>query len=547
MNGGRAPAGALAARSRILVLPPTRRDGEIVERLLSQAGLTCATCPTLARLSLSIDEDTAAVVLTDDVLEGRDLPLLVDAVERQPQWSDLPFVVLAAGGVPSRALTELQSIASVTLLDRSVHMRTLLSAVEMAVRARNRQYQIRDLLERESQARLAAHQANAAKDRFLAVLSHELRTPLTPIVFAVAALQREFNGASKGRRAIDSRLPRLLDMIRRNVAVETKLIDDLLDLSRMVQGKLHLQRDLVDMHARIRDTLAMVDTDVAAKRLTVETKLEAVRSLVMADPARIDQVLWNLLKNAVKFTPEGGTIRVSTRDDDHRIVVTCEDTGIGIAPDLLPLLFEPFEQGSAEITKRYGGLGLGLAVGRSLVLAHGGSLTAHSDGVGKGATFTVVLPTTIGATAVAPAVPSLGRTATPRRLNILLVEDHHDTAQALSESLTARGHRVRVAGGVDAALREAASDPCELLISDIGLPDGSGIDVMRRMTPAPSVGAIAMSGFGMENDLLRSREAGFTTHLTKPVDFAVLERAIADMSKGRRSRASSPRSARRRR
>jgi signal transduction histidine kinase/ActR/RegA family two-component response regulator len=537
MTDGHGQASAASAGTRILVHPPTRRDGQIVESLLAQAGLTCTTCSTLAGLCAEIDDGTAAIVLTDDVLDGRDLSGLRDALRRQPQWSDVPFVVLAAGGMPTAALSELQSFASVTLLDRSVHMRTLLSAVEMAVRARTRQYQIRDLLERESQARLAADQANAAKDRFLAMLSHELRTPLTPIVFAVAALQREFGGAAPGRRAIDARLPRMLDMISRNIAVETKLIDDLLDLSRMVQGKLHLQRDLVDMHARVRDTLSMVEADVAAKRLTIETRLEAARSFVMGDAARIDQVLWNLLKNAVKFTPEGGTIRLRTRDDGEQIVLTCEDTGIGLSPDILPRLFEPFEQGSAEITRRYGGLGLGLAVGRSLVLAHGGSLTATSDGVGTGATFTVVLPTTAARGAgAAPTEVQSSEPALRRCLDILLVEDHPDTAHALGESLTSRGHRVRVVSGVQAALREAASAPCELLISDIGLPDGSGIDVIRQMAPGPTVGAIAMSGFAMEQDVLRSREAGFHVHLTKPVELAVLERAIAEMANGERRR-----------
>lgn len=336
------------ASPRVLVLPPTRRDGEIVERLLSQAGLTGTTCSTLEMLSDAIDDRTAAVVLTDDVLSSGDLSRLREALHRQPQWSDVPFVVLAAGGVPTAALSELQALASVTLLDRSVHMRTLLSAIQMAVRARNRQYQIRDLLERESQARLAADQANAAKDRFLAVLSHELRTPLTPVMFAVAALQRELSAASPRRRAIDGRLPRILDMISRNIALETKLIDDLLDLSRLIQGKLHLQRETVDMHARIRDTLTMVEADVAAKGLTVDAALEATRRFVLADPARIDQVLWNLLKNAVKFTPTGGTIRVCTRDDGEKIVLTCQDTGIGIAPDILPRLFEPFEQGGPK-------------------------------------------------------------------------------------------------------------------------------------------------------------------------------------------------------
>ena len=519
---------------RVLVLPPTRRDGEIVERLLSQAGFTSTMCQTLPALGAAIDERTAAIVLTDDLLAGDGLHSVLDALQRQPHWSDVPFVVLAAGGTPSRALSDLQSSASVTLLDRSVHMRTLLSAVQMAVRARSRQYQIRDLLERERQARIDADRANEAKDRFLAVLSHELRTPLTPIVFAVAALQQEFSGRSPARRAIDSRLPRMLEMIGRNIALETKLIDDLLDLSRLAQGKLQLQPEVVDMHARVRDTLAMLESDARAKHLTITTALEATRPLVMADAARIHQVLWNVVKNAIKFTPDGGSIRIGTRNDGNTLAITCDDTGIGIPPEILPHVFEPFEQGSADITRHYGGLGLGLAVGRSLVLAHGGSLTARSEGLGKGSTFVLVLPTTTTDEADAPSVDSRPRDTTDhRRLNILIVEDHEDTAQTLRESLVARGHRVRVAAAVGAALREAAANPCELLISDIGLPDGSGVDLLRQIRPSPTLGAIAMSGFGMEEDLVRSRDAGFSRHLTKPVDLALLEKAIAELTCGK--------------
>jgi signal transduction histidine kinase/ActR/RegA family two-component response regulator len=526
------PAAAADAQSRVIVLPPTRRDGEVVRQLLQHAGLASSTCSSVAELGDAIDDQAAAVLLTDDVLDGEDLTTLRDALQRQPQWSDVPFVVLAAGGAPSRALCQLQGMASVTLLDRSVHMRTLLSAVQMAVRARGRQYQIRDLLERERQARVEADRANEAKDRFLAVLSHELRTPLTPIVFAVAALQRELNGPSSGRRAVDARLPRMLEMISRNIALETKLIDDLLDLSRLVQGKLQLQPAVVDMHGRLLDTLAMVEMEARAKQLTVETAFGAERPLVMADPARIHQVLWNLLKNAIKFTPAGGTVRIATWNDGAHLVISCADTGIGIPAEALPRLFEPFEQGSAEITRHYGGLGLGLAVGRSLVVAHGGSLTARSEGVGKGATFTVMLPATTINEASGPLVgaPPPAETSDRRCLDILLVEDHEDTAQTLRESLVAWGHRVRVADAVGPALREAAADPCEVLISDIGLPDGSGVDLIRQIQPPPTVGAIAMSGFGMEEDLTRSRDAGFTRHLTKPVDLALLEQAIADLA-----------------
>ena len=534
MNGDVAPPQPNSdVQPRVLVLAPTRRDGEIVERLFSQAGLASTTCQTLGALSAAIGESTAAIVLTDDLLAGDGLPGLLNALQQQPHWSDIPFVVLAASGTPSRALSDLQSIASVTLLDRSVHMRTLLSAVQMAVRARSRQYQIRDLLQRERQARIDADRANEAKDRFLAVLSHELRTPLTPIVLAVAALQREFTGPSPARRAIDDRLPQMLEMISRNIVLETKLIDDLLDLSRLVQGKLQLQRDVVDVHARVRDTLAMVESDARAKQLTIGTTLGATRPFVMADAARIHQVLWNILKNAIKFTPEGGSIWIRTRNEGNTLVITCEDTGIGIPPEILPHVFEPFEQGSADITRHYGGLGLGLAVGRSLVVAHGGSLTAKSEGIGQGSTFVAVLPTATADETETPSVDARPReTRHHRRLNILIVEDHDDTAQTLRQALVTRGHRVRVAAGVGAALLEAATDPCELLISDIGLPDGTGVDLLRQIQPSPTVGAIAMSGFGMEEDLVRSRNAGFTRHLTKPVDFRLLEETIAELASG---------------
>ena len=519
---------------RVLVLAPTRRDGDIVRSLLSGAGLTPTICASLAGLSAAIDESTAAIVLTDELLVGDGLQSLMNAVEQQPHWSDVPFIVLAAGGTPSRALTDLQSVASVTLLERSVHMRTLLSAVQVAVRARARQYQIRDLLERERQARIAADRANETKDRFLAVLSHELRTPLTPIVFALAALQREYSRHSPARRAVDARLSRMLDMISRNIALETKLIDDLLDLSRLAQGKLQLQPAVVDMHARVRDTLAMVDSEARAKHVAIETTLEATQPFVLADAARIHQVLWNVIKNAIKFTPDGGTVRVRTWNDGNNLVIACDDTGIGIPPEVLPHVFEPFEQGSPDITRHYGGLGLGLAVGRSLVLAHGGSMTAKSDGAGKGSTFVVALPIATSE-AEPPSVDSRSSESMPHRsLNILVVEDHDDTAQALRESLAARGHRVRVAASIAVALREAAADPCELLISDIGLPDGSGVDLVRQIQPSPTFGAIAMSGFGMEKDVVRSRDAGFATHLTKPVDFALLEKTITELSSGER-------------
>ena len=414
----------------------------------------------------------------------------------------------------------MQARTSVTLLDRAVHVRTLVSAVHTAVRARSRQYQVRDLLDAERRARLEADRANAAKDRFLAVLSHELRTPLTPVVFAVASLQQQV--------AADSELQRTLEMIRRNVALETKLIDDLLDVNRVVQGKLQLQKGIVNLHDTLHDTLAMVDSDARAKGVSIETALAAAAHQVFGDSARIQQVLWNLAKNAITFTNVGGTARISTWNEGAEFVLSCADQGIGIASDVLPYIFEPFRQGSSEITRQYGGLGLGLAVSRSLIEAHGGSVTGQSDGPGQGATFTLGLPDVITHLLRSKSTSRVRSfdDHRARHAQILLVEDHADTAAAVLASLSSRGHVVRVVHSVADALCAAAAEPVEVLISDIGLPDGSGLDLMRQISPRPSNGAIAISGFGMDDDVKRSLNAGFVRHLTTPVDMRELEDAI---------------------
>lgn len=519
-----ASAAPHASDMRVLVVAPTRRDAEITHQALRQAGVAVTVCPTVDALVGEMQLGAAAVVITDDSLEVADRNRLASILDLQPTWSDLPFVVLARGGSVSAAVAWLQERTSVTLLERAVRLRTLISAVQMAVRGRRRQYQIRDLLITERQARIDADSANAAKDRFLAVLSHELRTPLTPIVFAVASLQKSLPESAPERRVVD--------MIGRNVSLETKLIDDLLDLSRVVQGKLQLQKNTVDLHDKIRDTLAMVESDARAKGITVNVGLSANAHKSLADPARIQQILWNLLKNALKFTEPGGTVTVTTWNERGDFCLSCADDGIGIAPDVLPLVFEPFQQGGAEITRHYGGLGLGLAVSRSLTEAHGGSLKATSPGAGEGATFTLRMPLARESLRDGGGLSghdSRGRH--DRRINVLLVEDHADTAIALNEALTALGHRVRVVHSIADALRAAAAEPVELLISDIGLPDGSGLDLMRQMAPRPSIGAIALSGFGMDQDLKRSADAGFNRHLTKPVDARQLEYAIAEIER----------------
>jgi PAS domain S-box-containing protein len=377
-----------------------------------------------------------------------------------------------------------------------------------------------ELLVRERQARAEVEAVSRAKDRFLAALSHELRTPLTPVLMAVSALESD-PGTPEVLRGE-------LGMVRRNVEMEARLIDDLLDLTRIAQSKLDLKPSLVDMHALVREAIGICRRELEAKRLEFSFRAEARQYCVQGDGARLQQVIWNLLRNAIKFTPSGGRILVTTTDrEGDRLRVEVADTGIGIPSDVLPRIFDAFEQGDPAITLQFGGLGLGLAISRALVEAHGGTLTASSPGKDRGSTFTVELteaqePEDSGCTPTCPE-----ERGPARSLRILLVDDHADTLGTMARMLRRAGHEVTTAASVASALEAATSGSYDLLISDVGLPDGSGVDLMRRLHPLPG---IALTGYGMESDVAKSREAGFLAHLTKPVDPGHLEGLIRQVA-----------------
>ncbi|GAC1470952.1 MAG: hypothetical protein NVSMB9_16600 [Isosphaeraceae bacterium] len=371
------------------------------------------------------------------------------------------------------------------------------------------------------QAKEAAEKASQAKDQFLAVLSHELRTPLTPVLVEVSALLDDPSTPEAHR-------PTLI-LTKRNVELEARIIDDLLDVTRIAQGKLRLDTRLVDAHELIHQAIGICRDEIVAAKLRIDVKLLATRHHVEADPARIQQIAWNLIKNAAKFTPVGGSIHVRTcNTDEGRLVMEVSDTGIGIAPEALPGIFAAFEQADPSITKQFGGLGLGLAISRSLAEAHGGTLRASSRGRGKGATFTFDVPTVPTPRPTTPETSATPTEILPRESSrILLVEDNADTLRVMSRLLKSRGHGVTTATGVDSALEaEAAEGPFDLIISDIGLPDGSGLELMKQIRRRSGARGIALSGYGMEEDLRRSQDAGFVEHLTKPIDFAKLEAAI---------------------
>jgi len=372
-------------------------------------------------------------------------------------------------------------------------------------------------------AREQAEQANRAKDQFLAMLSHELRTPLSPVLSTVALLESDEVTPMHVREA--------LQMIHRNVALEARLIDDLLDLTRVSKGKLQLNLEVVDGHALMRSALEICHQEIEEKRHRVTLSLDARRHHLHADSARLQQVFWNLIKNAVKFTPEGGELTIATSNEaDGDLRVTIADNGAGLEPELVPRIFNAFEQGSRP---GYGGLGLGLAITKALVQLHGGRISARSEGLDKGATFEVHFPTVDPPIAPAPALLGLSGTTPRRSYRLLIVEDHADTQHSLTRLLERRGYEVRAVDGIGTALEASQAFPFDVLISDMGLPDGTGIDLIQRLSRGGRINAIALSGFGMEDDVRRSKDAGFAEHLTKPVDInkldGVIQRIGADL------------------
>ena len=363
-------------------------------------------------------------------------------------------------------------------------------------------------------ARAESERANLAKDSFLAMLSHELRTPLTPVLTSVLALEQT--------EALPDEVRASLQMIRRNVELEARLIDDLLDLTRISKGKVQLSLEEVDAHSLLRNALEICQADIDKKHLTLRTDFAAENVSLEADPARLQQIFWNLIKNAVKFTPEGGRLEIRTENSNGQLCVQVSDTGMGIDAETLPKIFNAFEQGDRM---QLGGLGLGLAISKALVETHSGKLIAESPGKNQGATFTAMFPVAehnSGATENAsPSVP------VPRKsMRILLVEDHEDTNRSLTQLLRRRGYHVQAAHSVESALAAAAHERFDVLVSDIGLPDGSGIDLMQKLKSDHEIFGIALTGFGMEEDLRRSHDVGFNHHLIKPVDLNRLDALI---------------------
>lgn len=477
-----------------------RRDG--LELLKARSG------PEALELLLVHD---VALALLDVQMAGMDGFELAELMRGMERTRRVPIIFLTAGAVDQQRRFRGYEAGAVDFIFKPIEAHILQSKAGIFFEMAKQREALRQNAE-EAQA------ASRAKDDFLAALSHELRTPLTPVLMSAASLQE------------DTRLPEdvreQLGMMRRNIELEARLIDDLLDVTRIRRGKLTIAPVPADIHELLRNSDDIIRSDGLGNQVQVVFDLQAVRHHALADTTRLHQVLWNLLKNALKFTPPGGTVTVRTRNDhEGRLVLTVEDTGVGISPEALPLIFHAFEQGDVVGQHRFGGLGLGLAISQAIVEAHQGTIHASSAGVGQGAAFTVTL-----ATVDAPAVQA-GRPAEPDApapaLRLLIVEDHEATRTMLARLLSRSGHQVTIASTIRQGLTAFGEAHYDAVISDLGLPDGSGLDLMRELRRLRPVQGIALSGYGMEEDVRQTREAGFFAHLVKPVSIDQLRRLLA--------------------
>jgi signal transduction histidine kinase/ActR/RegA family two-component response regulator len=510
------------SEERVLVFAPTGRDAALTCEVLVRAGLTAEVCEDLDGLCREVPKGAGMAVLADEALSPQTVNHLLDVLGSQGPWSDLPLLVFTRRDSTDDVLATLEPLGNATILERPVRVKTLVSACHAALRARRRQYEVRELL--RSQA-----QADRRKDEFLAMLGHELRNPLAAIRNAHSVLERI---GSAEPPAVRQR--QVIDRQTRHLA---RMVDDLLDISRVTLGKINLKVQTVDLQEVVERCLRELGTAAQAEshRLALEVATEPIE--VHGDPVRLEQIVSNLLHNAIKYTPPGGRIAISVGKIEGEAVIRVSDSGIGIPFEMLPRVFDLFTQVESSIPRSQGGLGLGLPLVRSLVELHGGRVSASSPGPGGGSEFTVRLPLREAGVPASQAatLPSRSRRGSAPRsggLRILVIEDNQDGRESLRDLLEIWGYRVELAEDGPTGLEQALASPPDVALIDIGLPGLDGNEVARRIRASLNGSTpclIAMTGYGQPEDRGRAMEAGFNTYLVKPVDPETLSRLLAEV------------------
>jgi len=515
--------------ARVLIFAPIGRDANLTADLLSRSGISCQICHSMNDVCIELARAAGAILLTEEALADPRLDDLAEALTAQPPWSDISILLFAGSDrseASLRTLHKLEVLRNVTLLDRPIRTAAVVSTVRAALRGRQRQYELRDTLVALQRARIEAEHANRLKDEFLATVSHELRTPLNAILGWVAMLRQA--------RFEPTRVASILQIIERNAKAQAQLIADVLDISRMITGRVKLEMMPVSLARVVCDAVDSIRPGAVARGIELHLEVDE-GPVASADPDRLQQVVWNLLSNACKFTPEGGRIEVILRADRSRASITVSDTGVGIPPEFMPYVFDRFRQAEQGFTRSHGGLGLGLAIVKHLVEMHGGEVTAKSDGPGKGATFEVRLPLARAITGgrrnrretTSPDMPA----ADLSDHSVLVVDDDETTRDLMVTLLGQCGAHVRAAGSVREALEQFNLDIPEVVLADIGMPGEDGLSMIRRIRQrAPARGglvrAIAVSAYARPEDRQAALAAGYDDFLAKPVMPSDVVRAV---------------------
>jgi signal transduction histidine kinase len=515
----------------VLILAPYGSDARLTADFLASAGLATVICENMHDLFAKADVDCGALLIAEEAIDQEAAKLLTELFGEQPSWSDIPVAVITTGRESSLSRRQPMSVfgpsGNVTLIERPFRPRTLVSTMEVALRSRRRQFLVRDLLRQNAQKShelmeqtVALREADRRKNEFLAMLAHELRNPLASISSAVSLLKETQDHENRAWAA---------DVIDRQGCQLARLVDDLLDVSRITRGKIDLRRELLDGAYCLGSACEAVGPMIVARDQTLVADIPYNVLWLEADPTRLEQIAVNLLANAAKYTRAGGHLWIEARREGEEIVIEVRDSGIGMMPKKIPEMFELFAQGERSAARSEGGLGIGLTVVRALCELHEGSVSARSEGPGRGSTFTVRLPAA-AAPGPSPAIEeSPASVADGGGTRILVVDDNLDSAQGLARLLSRRNYEVRLAQDGFSAIKTAKAFLPSAILLDIGLPEMDGYEVARRLRMEPICAKamiIAVSGYGQEEDRKRSRQAGFDYHLVKPVNIDQVRKLI---------------------
>lgn len=499
---------------RVLILTPVGRDAALAEEALNRSGLSTCVCSNDEELRREIAKGAGCVLIAEEALPHGCASTLEDLIGPEPAWSRLPVVLLLARGRAQKDLALLRKVEkrpNVSFIERPAPKRALISALKNAIEARRLQYAIRDALE-------ALQTANRRKDEFLAVLAHELRNPLAAISAAVHIKRRSTGGDN------------MLSVIERQTQQLTRIVDDLLEVSRITRGKIALQKERLDLVALVREVFEHGADKFQAGKHRKRLSAPSTPLIIDGDPVRLGQVFANILNNAAKYTADDGAIDVTVTREGGFAVVVVKDTGVGIPPDMLTRVFDIFAQVDSNLGRAQGGIGVGLSLARSLVMLHGGAIEARSGGADKGSEFIVRLP--VNETSVSPNIEPAQDTRERRafRTKVLVVDDDRLVGKLTGEQIASLGMNVQVVAGGAEALEAIPKFKPRIVFVDIGMPGLDGYETVRRIRQLPggeSLFVAALSGWGQAEDCKRSAEAGFDRHFVKPIRVSELEKLFA--------------------